>query len=173
MKRSTILAVSAVVVVGLAVAVAAFLSVQTPGTGTLAIGVTDSPLGSVSHIYLTISSIELQSEANTSFSYQSGPTRFDLLSLMNVTKMLDRMKVPAGNYSMIRFTITSAIATINGQNTSLRVPGGEIKIPLSFQIKSGATTSIVIDITDDYMNNISASGNLRPVVTVKSVSGPS
>lgn len=174
MKRSTILAASAVIVVGLAVAaVASLSSFQTPGKGTLSIGVTDRPVGVVSHIYLTISNIELQGEANTTVSYHFGPTQLDLLLLVNFTKMLGDVKVPAGNYSMIRFMVASPIATINGQNISLRIPSGEIKIPLSFQIKSGATTSIVIDITDDYMNDISASGNLRPVVTVKSISGPS
>ena len=173
MKRSTTLAVSAILLISLGIGAVGFFSLQLSSSGTLSIGITDRPTGGVSHIYLTISSIELQGEGNANVSYKSGPIQFDLLSLVNVTKLLGGVKVPVGNYSMIRFTITSAIATINGQNTSLRVPSGEIKIPLSFQIKSGSTTSIVLDITDDYMNNISTSGNLRPVITVKSITGPS
>jgi hypothetical protein len=86
--------------------------------------------------------------------------------------MLGSTKVPAGNYSVIRFTVSSAVATISGKNVTLKVPSGKIKVPLNFQIKAGATTTVVLDITAD-MTNISASGNLRPVVNVKSVSGPS
>jgi len=72
---------------------------------------------------------------------------------------------------MIRFTVSSAVATIAGVNSTLNVPSGEVKLPVQFQVKSGETTRIVVDITAD-MTNISASGNLRPVVTVKSIVGP-
>jgi hypothetical protein len=141
---------------------------QAPARGVLALGITDARSSDISHIYLTITDIELQAEGNASFTYQSGPLEFDLLSLVNVTKFLGNVSVPAGNYTMIRFTVSQAIATIAGKNVSLKVPSGQVKVPLHFSVKPGRTTIIVLDITAD-MTSISASGNLRPVVTVKFV----
>jgi hypothetical protein len=169
MTRLTIVAVVVIAVVALGAAVFLF-SAPSAGQGSISIGFTDAPVQGVTHIYITISNIMLQGTGDTSVSYSSG-TQFDLLGLLNVTKMLGTTQVPAGNYTMIRFTLASAVATIASSNVTLKVPSGEIKVPVSFQIKSGATTSIVLDISAD-MTNISASGNLRPVVTVKSINGP-
>lgn len=169
MKSSTLIAVAVLIIV--AIAAGASVILLTPGGGTLSIGITDSPVQNVSHIYLTISNIQMQGAGNTTTSYSSSSSQFDLLSLVNVTKMLGSTKLSAGNYTMIRFDVTSAVATISGVNKTLTVPSGEIKVPLHFQIKSGSTTTVVLDITVD-MTNVSASGNLRPVVTVKSISGP-
>ena len=47
----------------------------------------------------------------------------------------------------------------------------QVKVPISFEIKSGKTTTIVLDITADE-TLISASNNLRPVVTGQVTSGP-
>ncbi len=170
MKQLTIVAVAVLVIV--AVAAGAAVVLLPSGGGTLSIGITDNPVQNVSHIYLTISNIQVQGAGNASTSYSSSSTKFDLLSLVNVTKMLGSAKITAGNYTMIRFDVTSAVATIAGANVTLTVPSGEIKVPLHFKIKSGSTTTVVLDITVD-MTNVSASGNLRPVVTVKSISGPS
>jgi len=170
MKQMTMVAVAVLVLVALAAGASVVL--LAPSGGTLSIGFTDSPVQNVSHIYLTISNIQLQGAGNASTSYSSSSTQFDLLSFVNVTKMLGSTKLSAGNYTMIRFEVTSAVATIAGSNRTLTVPSGEIKVPLHFQIKSGATTTVVLDITVD-MTSISVSGNLRPVVTVKSISGPS
>lgn len=167
MKGPTIAVIVAIAFI--AVGLAIFFSI--PGRGSVSIGFTDTPVQDVTHIYITISTIKFQSTGNTSVSYGSG-VQFDLLSLVNVTKMLESVQVPAGNYTMIRFTVTSAVATISGANVTLTVPSSEIKVPLKFQVKSGATTTIILDISVD-MTNISTSGNLRPVVTVKSIKEPS
>lgn len=170
MKTST--GAAAAVVVAAIIISAAYLTTQLGGSGTLAIGFTDAPVGNVSHIYLTMTDVQLDGPGNTSVNFRVNSTSFDLLSLLNVTKMMGSNSVPAGNYTMIRFTITSATATIAGSNVTLKVPSGQVKLPLSFQVSSGKTTTVVVDVTAD-MTNISASGNLRPVVTVKSITGPS
>ena len=155
-----------------AVAAAAVVFYTSRGNGTLVLGVTDSPISNVTHIYITISNVAVQDQSNASDSYKVDSTQFDLLSLTNLTKILGSNSLPAGNYTMIRFTVTSATATISGSNVTLNVPSGELKVPVHFQIKSGETTKIVLDVTVD-MTNISTSHNLRPVVTVKSLTGPS
>lgn len=133
-------------------------------SGSLVIGVKDAPsTGSVTHIYLTITDLTLQGSGNSSTTYKVNATSFDLLKLTNVTKMLGKESVPAGNYTMIRFSVTKSIATVSGANVTLTVPSGEIKVPMHFTVASGKTTTVVLDITAD-MTAISASHNLRPTV---------
>lgn len=171
MKTSTAAAavvVIAVVVVGVVAAV--FLMAP---TGSLVIGVKDAPsTGAVSSIYLTITDITLQGSGNSSTTYKVNATTFDLFKLTNVTKMLGKNSVPVGNYTMVRFSVTSAVATISGSNVTLTVPSGEIKVPFHFTVASGKTTTVVLDITAD-MTAISASQNLRPVVTGEETVPPS
>ncbi len=162
MRTSTVAAVLVLIAVVVGVSAAYFLNAP---TGTLVIGVKDAPSGSdVTHIYLTMTDITLQGDGNSSTTYKVNATTFDLLSLQNVTKMLGKNSVPVGNYTMVRFTVTAAVATVSGSNVTLNVPSGEIKVPMHFNVLSGKTTTIVLDITAD-MTAISASHNLRPTVT--------
>lgn len=163
--------VAAVAIVILAAAGGGAVLLYSGSGGTLVVGVTDSPTY-VSHLYLSVSDITLQGASNSTASYKVNSTQFDLLLLTNVTKMLGTNHVTAGNYTMIRFTVITATATIGGANVTLTVPSGEVKVPIHFQIQSGKTTVVVLDITAD-MTNVSASQNLSPVVHVKSVTGPS
>lgn len=171
MKTSIIVAAVVVVaVVAGGVAAAIFLM---PSGGNLVIGVKDAPsTGAVSHIYLTITDLTLQGNGNSSTSYKLNATTFDLLKLTNVTKWLGKNSIPAGNYTMVRFSVTKAIATVSGSNVTLTVPSGEIKVPMHFTIASGKTTTVVLDITAD-MTAISTSQNLRPVVTGLETKPPS
>ena len=169
--KTWVIAVAALVVV--AIAAGGFLLLSNKPTGTLVVGITDSPLNSnVTHVYLTITGIVLQGENNSTTSYKVNSTQFDLLSLTNVTKMLGSNSIPVGNYTMIRFNVTSAVATISGANVTLSVPSGQVKVPIHIQVQQGKTTTVVLDVTAD-MTNISASHNFRPVVTVKRITGPS
>lgn len=163
MKTSTVVAAAVLVVVVVAGVVAAMFLIAP--SGNLVIGVKDAPsTGSVSHIYLTITDMTLQGSGNSSTTYKVNATTFDLLKLTNVTKMLGKDSVPAGNYTMVRFRVTAAKATVSGNNVTLTVPSGEIKVPFHFTVASGKTTTVVLDITAD-MTAISASNNLRPTVT--------
>ncbi|MDG7008475.1 MAG: DUF4382 domain-containing protein [Nitrososphaerota archaeon] len=171
MKASVAMA-AAVVVVVVALGVVAALFLMSP-SGYLVVGVTDAPsTGSVTHIYLTITDLTLQGSGNSSTSYRVNSTTFDLLELTNVTRMLGKNSVPAGNYTMIRFSVTNAVATVSGTNETLTVPSGEIKVPFHFTVASGKTTAVVLDISAD-MTAISTSGNLRPTVTGLETSAPS
>ncbi len=159
------LAVAALLVLTAAVVGAAAASIFAAPGGSLVVGVKDAPSGgSVSHLYLTITDLMLQGSGNASTSYKVNATTFDLFRLTNVVKFLGTETVPAGNYTMVRFAVTKAVATVSGTNVTLSVPSGELKVPFHFTVVSGKTTTVVLDITAD-MTAISASGNLRPTVT--------
>lgn len=124
MKTSLVAAVLVVIVVAGAAAV---LFLSSP-TGSLVVGVKDAPsTGAVTHIYLTMTDLTLQGSGNSSTTYKVNATTFDLLGLTNVTKWLGKNSVPVGDYTMVRFTVTSAIATVSGANVTLKVPSGEIR----------------------------------------------
>jgi hypothetical protein len=175
LKTATTAGVIVIIAVA-AVAVYFFASGYGAQTGTLQVGVTDSPLPSnFTAIYLKITDITFQSTSNASVTFKVNSTQFNLLSLTNVTKMLGSNKLPVGNYTMIRFNVTSATATIAGSNHTLTVPSGQVKVPLTtqkVQVKSGETTKVVLDIAP-VMTRISAAYELRPVVTLRSIEGPS
>jgi uncharacterized protein DUF4382 len=165
--------VAAVAVIAVIAIVGVTALVLMSRTGNLVVGVKDAPSNSsVSHIYLTITDLTLQGSGNSSVTYKVNATTFDLIKLTNVTKMLGKNSVPSGNYTMIRFTVTSAIATVSGKNVTLNVPSGELKVPFHFTVATGKTTTVVLDITAD-MTAISTSSNLRPVVTGEETVPPS
>ncbi len=165
-------ALGAVLVTALIVGGAAAYFLTLGPTGTLAVGVTDAPVPSnVSHLYLTITDITLQNDAGASYVYKVNATTFDLLHLANLTKFLGASQVPTGNYTMLRFNVTSAVATVAGANVTVNVPSAEMKVAFSSQkleVRQGASVTLVLDI-NPMMTNISSSLNLRPEVTIKSI----
>jgi hypothetical protein len=168
----TLVVAAVVVVVVVVVGVAAAVLLMSP-SGSLIVGVTDAPsTGTVSHVYLSITDIVLQGAGNSSVTFKVNATTFDLLALQNVSKMLGKNSVPVGNYTMVRFGVTAAVATVSGKNVTLTVPSGQIKVPMHFVVAAGKTTTIVLDITAD-MTAISASNALRPTVTGEETIPPS
>jgi hypothetical protein len=139
--------------------------------GTSSVGFQGSPENGVPHIYLNITEIDFQGGSNTTDStYLSSPVTFDLLSLVNVTRMLGDVSISPGHYTMVRFVVSNAVAMINGQNVTLKVPSGEVKVPIQFNIVHGQITSIVLTISPDD-TQIVQNHILRPVVTGQ-VDGP-
>jgi hypothetical protein len=158
----TVIIVSGLLVTGTVVGIHYASSIS---GGTASVGFQGNPESGVSHIYLTISQITFQGGVNTTDAvYLNSPVTFDLLSLVNVTRMLGDFQVNPGHYNMIRFVVSSAIATIHGVNTTLKLPSGEVKVPIQFDVVHGMATSIVLNIAaDDTL--IVHSHILRPVVT--------
>ncbi len=121
-------------------------------TGTLSVLVTDAPVPDLLNLNLTISSFMVQNGTGSwvSVPINGGVQYFDLLKLQNVTKALALGSLPVGNFSKIRLQIDSANATLSdGTKIDLRVPSGHIDLQVMFEIMSGKTTRLVIDIVVD------------------------
>jgi hypothetical protein len=141
---------------------------QNPITlGTLMVSIKDAPV-QLSKLEVTIDSIEVQSQDNgwTKLPFNEGTqtVHFDLLTLQDISKDLSTTQLPAGNYSKIRLHVQDATATFtDGKTAVLNVPSDKIDIIVKFEIKEGATTKVLIDMTADSVA-ISHSNNLKPVL---------
>ena len=173
--------ISLYVFAGIAVAVILIATVYTSGIrlpsnsgsqnpitlGTLTISIKDAPV-KLSTLEVTIDSIEVQSENNgwTKLPFIEGTqtVQFDLLVLQDISKDLSTTQLPVGDYSKIRLHVKDATATFtDGKTTVLKVPSDKIDIIVKFEIKEGATTKVLIDMTADSVA-ISNSNNLKPVL---------
>jgi hypothetical protein len=169
------------VLISLIVIAALFVSgVQFPGitspevktqAGTLMVLFTDAPVN-LTHLNVTIDSFSIlgnNNETNLPFSGNRSEISFDLLALQNVTETISNAQVLPGNYTKMRMTVKQANATFPDDSwMDLRVPSGKIDIIANFEIKNASTTVILVDMQADWVA-ISQSGNLRPVLKVKSI----
>lgn len=169
------------VLISLIIVAAMFVSgIQFPGTispelkaqaGTLMVLLMDAPVN-LTHLNVTIDSFSIlndTSEISLPFADNRSEVSFDLLALQNVTETISNSQVPSGNYAKMRMTVKQANATYQDGNwTSLRVPSEKTDIIAHFEIKNASTTVILIDMEADWVA-ISNSGNMRPVLKVKSI----
>jgi hypothetical protein len=164
------------VAIAIVIIAAIFASgIQFPGinnsqgnTGKLSVSIMDAP-ADLAHLNVTINALYVHNDGDGSwlklnFADDVSQVYFDLLTLKDVTKELSASSVPVGNYSKIRLDILAANATLADETTKdLVVPPGHIDVTVSFQIKEGQTTNLLLDMQVD-STAISQSGNLKPVL---------
>lgn len=169
------LRVAAGFLVAITIILAVFVSgIQLPTvkakTGTLTVLLTDAPTD-LEHLNITISSLAAlnvdDSEENwieLNFVGGKESVYFDLLALYNVTMDLSSQEIPVGNYTKLRMKIETANATkTDGEIIEdLQVPSGKIDVIIHFEIDSGETTYLLVDMEADWVA-ISQSNRLRPV----------
>ena len=161
-----------------------FPSLRFPGLGPVALDkgmllvkLTDTPVN-LTHLNVTISSVSalrVEGENETwerlDFVANVSEVYVDILSLQNVTMDLSLTEIPAGNYTKLRMSVTSANATYaTGENVTLRVPSEKIDVIVHFEIQPGETTMLLLDMQADWVA-ISHSKNLRPVLKATVLSG--
>jgi hypothetical protein len=146
-----------------------------PTNGTLTVAIKDAPVD-LSHLEVTIDSLEVQSQDNgwINIPFIDGvqSVTFDLLSLQDVSQDLSTTQIPTGTYTKMRLHVSEAIATYNDATTeNLNVPSDKIDVIIHFEVKDEATTSILIDMTADFVA-ISSTHNLRPVLKATQLPTP-
>ena len=138
-----------------------------PTNGTLKVAIKDAPVD-LSQLEVTIDSLEVQSQdngwINIPFIDEVQSVTFNLLSLQDVTKDLSTTQIPTGTYTKMRLHVSEATATYNDATTeNLNVPSDKIDVIIHFEVTDETTTSILIDMTADFVA-ISSTHNLRPVL---------
>ena len=151
-------------------------SSDSPGTGTVALLITDGPSEEFKAINLNITKVELMSDSGRVTLFE-GVKKFDLLQLANVTEIFSLTEVPVGSYDKIRLTLTSIELVLKADGSSVypRLPGNG-KLDLnprgSFSVNVDTTLMIQLDIDAEKSIHIVKTGNglkyqFRPVVFVK------
>ena len=165
----------------LGVSAAAVYLFYTPAHVTLS--VIDPPPerydSSIQAIYVTFTKIEIHAAnaGNDSgwHTVVSGST-IDLLTVLNMSKVLGNAQLPPGKYLEIRFFASEAIVTMNGTNTTYTIPSGAqagFKVVITgggLQIFGGQSLNVRMDVAfrnTEIMNN--PTKRLTPVATARVV----
>ncbi len=130
---------------------------------------------SITAITVTFSKIEIHSAgAGNDSGWHTIMTSgtVNLLTVLNVSKVLGSASIPAGKYTEIRFFISQTIITISGVDVPYSVPSANqtgFKVPITgggLQVMGGLSGSVTLDLAfrnSEIMNN--AQLMLTPVAT--------
>jgi hypothetical protein len=178
--------------VGLVIATAIIVGAQfrpadiLPSNGTLQIRITDDPLTiscpsprqsvTFTSLNVTLSSIEAHWTGALSLTDRwmpvpGAPTAIDILQLRNVNKLLGSISVPEGTVTSIRLNVSSAVATSStGTPHEFVISSGKLEVSLASngEVRSGMTTSVVVDFQPHVVCEGTGTFRLTPVLTATS-----
>nr|WP_244851312.1 DUF4382 domain-containing protein [Caballeronia sp. SL2Y3] len=155
-------------------------------TGTLHVAMTDAPACGFDHVYVTVSQVRVNANAQATDSdagwttiVPSSPQRIDLLSLTNgVLADLGQAALPAGQYQQVRLvlaqnsgnSLANSIVPTGGTEQPLATPSATqsgYKIIQPFTVQPQTLVDLVLDF--NACKSVVARGNgsyaLKPVVT--------
>lgn len=156
MRRALIaLALAAVVAIA---GVAAYVYMY---EGNLNVAVKDDA-GAWSHVWVTFTQVRVHEAGKSEdvgwHNLTVARSSIDLASLVNVSELLANARVGPGKYTEIRLVVIAATGTmLNGTMVVFNVPSGDVKAVTPFEIRSGTTTTLTVDI--NLARSIVASGS--------------
>jgi len=160
-------------------------------TGSLSVMLKDTPFGDAKALLVTFSEVSVHSSGGgwTTLTFSGGATTrsCDLKQLTSAQDVLGTGSLPAGHYTQVRLTITSAvlyfdnpatpppcapsIAAPAGKSASIDIPPGEIILNREFEISAGNTAIMLLDFDGDksVIQTGSGSYKMSPVISIVSV----
>jgi hypothetical protein len=126
-------------------------------TGTLTLGLTDSPVDQVYEVNVQFTGVSVKPETGAALRFDfPAPVDVDLLALQNgsVFDLLDGETVPAGRYSWIELHVNADLdgtfdsfvrETETGGQMELRIPSGEQRFVSGFVVTAAATNAFMLD----------------------------
>jgi hypothetical protein len=144
----------------------------------------DKPVQDADQVWVKISNIRVHlADPDEFIEVYSGDQDFDLLELKNNPTPIAIASLGVGHYNQIRMDVVSGWIIFledDGQGNlvevsyDLKIPSGEIKIPVQFYIEGGAATNITLDFDAEKSIHVTKQGKkdsykLRPVVKVVGV----
>ena len=124
--------------------------------GTLSVMLTDPPTvpTGVTALYINYSDVQvhISNAGNESgWTTLSGSGQLNLMSLVNVSQTIATANIKSGTFNAIRFNITSASVTYNGQNYTADLVYKEniLTVPImgGIQVGAASTSAALIDLT--------------------------
>src|SRR5512133_3427491 len=175
-----------------AVAVACGSSPAGPSqNGNFTVMLTDTPFSDAKAVLVTFSDVSVHASGGgwTQVPFSGGGTRTcDLKQLQNNAQdVLGVGTLPAGHYTQVRVTVTSAalyfdnaapagacaasIGAPSGRSAILNIPSGQIILNREFDITATSTGKMVLDFDGDRSINQLGNGNyqMAPVISIVSV----
>jgi len=125
-------------------------------TGTLAILMTDPPTipQGVTAVYINYSDVQVHvnnAGNQTGWTDMQSSGDINLLGVVNSTETIATANISSGIFNALRFNITSAVVTFQGQNYTADLVYQEhtlfVSIPGGITISNGQTSGAVIDMT--------------------------
>ena len=158
---------------------------------SLSIVLKDSPFGDARALLVTFSEISAHTSGGgwTTLAFSGGATSrtCDLKQLTSAQDVLGTGPLPAGHYTQIRVTVTSAMlyfdataatgpcaATMgapSGRNAPIDIPSGQIILNREFDLQANTTTSILLDFDGDksVIQNGNGTYRMSPVISIVTV----
>lgn len=126
-------------------------SAGTVGMGTLDVSVQDSPAANWSHVFVTFDQIAVHpADGGNASDWQTvnlTQKTVDLESLKSVSALVGSASLPAGTYTQLRIIVISAQGVMtNNTKVNFTVPSGELRTADAFNITTGQTASLTLDI---------------------------
>ena len=132
---------------------------QAGSQGTLSVLLTDPPTvpPNVTAIYVTYSNVAVHvgdAGNQTGWTNANATGTIDLMKMVNVSSTIATVKVNTGVYNALRFNVSSAQVTYNGENYTAFVPRAELTviIPGGIQVNSTTTAGAIIDMHPTVLN---------------------
>ena len=146
-------------------------------TGQLTLQITDAP-EDFENVFVTITevrvhrgveeNVENEAPSENWITVTDNTQTYDLLALENVKKFLGSTELETGVYTQIRLELEDASLVVNGEEHSLTVPSGSVKLVRSFEIEDNQTTTLTLDF--DVEKSVHSTGQgryiMRPTIRV-------
>lgn len=149
---------------------------STSNTGSISLGVTDTPIGSdVTHVYVQFHGVELQGPSGQQTITFTSPIQVDLLEQTGTkaAALLSNHEIPAGDYQWVRLLVdtdgNNDTYLVDGTgNHELTVPSGAetgLKLVQGFTVAQGGHVDFIADFNVAKSVHINNNGYfLRPTL---------
>jgi hypothetical protein len=133
------------------------------------------PTDTLLSLNVTIDSVTIHRNDNNSAVTSNVKFTFDVLKPFNVSTLITSTKVPAENVTLVTLHVASATAAVQGVSglRTVKVPSGELKIPVQPALAVKAQTNSSIDISGTAHIVFTGSGEiiLTPVLHAEKMTG--
>src|SRR5712692_2929248 len=118
--------------------------------GSLEVAVQDDS-GACAHVWVTFTQVWVHEAGKSEdvgwHNLTVVQSSIDLASLVNVSELLANARIGPGKYTEIRLVVIAATGRmLDGTNVVFSVPSGDVKAVTPFEIRSGATTRLTVDV---------------------------
>jgi len=137
-------------VLAAAVAIAGVASYVYMYEGSLDVAVQDDS-GAWAHVWVTFTQVWVHEAGKSEdvgwHNLTVAQASIDLASLVNVSELLASARVGPGKYTEIRLVVIAATGKmLDGTTVVFSVPSGDAKAVTPFEVRSGTTTRLTVDI---------------------------